>query len=52
MERNRPCSIPGTGSVRKLKRDLMATYEALHYKEKEILDVEAVQREKLKYRKH
>ena len=38
--------------VRKLKRDLMATYEALHYKEKEILDVEAVQREKLKYRKH
>lgn len=38
--------------VRKLKRDLMATYEALHYKEKEILEVEAVQREKLKYRKH
>ena len=38
--------------VRKIKRDLMATYEALHYKEKEILDVEAVQREKLKYRKH
>lgn len=38
--------------VRKLKRDLMATYEALHYKEKEILDVESVQREKLKYRKH
>lgn len=38
--------------VRKLKRDLMATYEALHYKEKDILDVEAVQREKLKYRKH
>lgn len=38
--------------VRRLKRDLMATYEALHYKEKEILDVEAVQREKLKYRKH
>lgn len=38
--------------VRKLKRDLMAVYGALHYKEKEILDVEAVQREKLKYRKH
>ena len=38
--------------VRKLKRDLMAAYEALHYKEKEILDVETVQREKLKYRKH
>ena len=38
--------------VRKLKRDLMATYEALHYKEKEILDIESVQREKLKYRKH
>jgi N-acetylneuraminate synthase len=38
--------------VRKLKRDLMAAYSALHYKEKEILDIEAVQREKLKYRKH
>lgn len=38
--------------VRKLKRDLMAAYAALHYKEKEILDIEAVQREKLKYRKH
>lgn len=38
--------------VRKLKRDLMATYSALHYKDKEILDIEAVQREKLKYRKH
>ena len=38
--------------VRKLKRDLLATYAALHYKEKEVLDIEAVQREKLKYRKH
>lgn len=38
--------------IRKLKRDLNATYEALHYKEKEILDIESVQREKLKYRKH
>ena len=38
--------------VRKLKRDLMATYAALHYKEKEVLDIEEVQREKLKYRKH
>ncbi len=38
--------------VRKLKRDLMATYAALRYKEKEILDVEAAQRDKLKYRKH
>ncbi len=38
--------------VRKLKRDLMAAYAALHYKEKEILDIEEVQREKLKYRKH
>ena len=46
-----PASLEPEG-VRKLKRDLMATYEALHYKEKEILDVEAVQREKLKYRKH
>lgn len=38
--------------MRKLKRNLNATYKALHYKEKEILDIEAVQREKLKYREH
>lgn len=37
--------------VRKLKRDLMATYEALRYKDSEVLELEAVQREKLKYRK-
>ncbi len=37
--------------VRKLKRNLMAVYQSLNYKEKEILDIEAVQREKLKYRK-
>lgn len=36
--------------VRKLKRDLMATYEALRYKDVEVLEIEAVQREKLKYR--
>ena len=36
--------------VRKLKRNLLATYEALHYKNEELLDVEKVQREKLKYR--
>lgn len=38
--------------VRKLKRDLIATYSALNYKEKEILDIEEVQRNKLKYREH
>ena len=38
--------------VRKLKRNLMAVYRSLNYKEKEILDIEAVQREKLKYRKN
>ncbi len=37
--------------VRKLVRDLNATYKALTYKKKEILDIEQVQREKLKYRK-
>ena len=37
--------------VRKLKRDLLATYEALHYKETEVLEIEAAQREKLKYRR-
>ena len=38
--------------VRKLRRNLMATYTALQYKKKDILDIEAVQRDKLKYRKH
>lgn len=38
--------------VRKLKRNLMAAYSALHYKEKEVLDIEMVQRNKLKYREH
>lgn len=38
--------------VRKLKRDLEAAYKALHAKPQEILPIEAVQREKLKYRKH
>lgn len=38
--------------IRKLKRNLMAVYSALHYKEKEILEIETVQREKLKYREH
>ena len=38
--------------IRKLKRDLMATYKALHYKKEEVLPIEQVQRDKLKYRKH
>lgn len=38
--------------VRKLKRDLEATYRALRYKDQEILPIEQVQRDKLKYRKH
>ncbi len=33
----------------KLTRDLNATYEALNYKSKEILDIEKPQRDKLKY---
>lgn len=37
--------------LRKLCRDLEATYNALNYKEKDILDIEMVQREKLKYKK-
>lgn len=37
--------------MRKLMRDLKATHQALTYKEKEILDIEKVQRDKLKYRK-
>jgi len=35
----------------KLVRDLNATYNTLNYKKTEILDIESVQREKLKFRK-
>lgn len=38
--------------IRKLKRDLDATYKALHFKKCELLEVEEVQRNKLKYREH
>lgn len=38
--------------VRKLVRNLNAVCEALSYKESEILPIEQVQRDKLKYRKH
>lgn len=38
------------GGMQKLVRDLHATYRALHYKAKDILDIEKAQREKLKYR--
>jgi sialic acid synthase len=37
--------------LRKLVRDLKAAHESLTYKEKEILDIEQVQRDKLKNRK-
>jgi len=37
--------------LRRLVRDLSATNKALHYKSKDVLDIEEVQREKLKYRK-
>jgi len=36
--------------IRRLKRDLGSTYKALTYKKEEILDIEKVQRDKLKYR--
>ena len=38
--------------VRKLVRNLNAVYESLTYKFQEILPIERVQRDKLKYRKH
>lgn len=38
--------------VRKLKRNLEQAYEALTFKSTEILPIEQVQRDKLKYRKH
>ncbi|SHG44764.1 N-acetylneuraminate synthase [Salegentibacter echinorum] len=37
--------------LRKLKRDLLAVEEALAFKEKDVLDIEQVQRRKLKYQK-
>lgn len=38
--------------IRKLVRNLNAVYDALSYKDSEILAIEQVQRDKLKYRKH
>lgn len=38
--------------VRKLVRNLNSTYKSLTYKPEEILPIEQVQRDKLKYRKH
>lgn len=38
--------------VRKLVRNLNAVYESMTYKREEILPIEQVQRDKLKYRKH
>ncbi len=38
--------------IRKLVRNLNAVHEALTYKNQEILPIEQVQRDKLKYRKH
>lgn len=40
--------MPG---LHKLVRDLQHSYDALQYKENEILEIESVQREKLKYKK-
>ncbi|NOQ24760.1 MAG: N-acetylneuraminate synthase [Bacteroidales bacterium] len=37
--------------VRKLKRNLLAVQKSLSYKKKDILDIEQVQRDKLKYKK-
>ena len=37
--------------LQKLTRDLNAAYEALHFKENDILPIEQVQRDKLKNRK-
>ena len=37
--------------LRKLCRDLYATYEALTFKQQDILAIEDVQRKKLKYQK-
>jgi N-acetylneuraminate synthase len=39
------------GGLQQLVRDLSATFKALQFKPKEILDIESIQRDKLKYRK-
>ena len=44
-------SLEPTG-LRKLNRDLKATYKSLTFKEKEILNIEKIQREKLKFKKN
>ena len=38
--------------MRKLSRDLRASHQALNYKKTDILDIEKVQREKLKYKRN
>ena len=43
-------SLEPTG-LRKLSRDLKATHKALTYKQSDILDIEKVQRDKLKFRR-
>ena len=43
-------SLEPTG-LRKLSRDLKAAHKSLTYKQSDILDVEKVQRDKLKYRR-
>jgi sialic acid synthase len=43
-------SLEPTG-LRKLARDLKATHKALNVKQSDILPIEQVQRDKLKYRK-
>ena len=50
MERHQAISSLEPDGVRRLKRDLEAVHLALNYKEKEILDIEIEQRNKLKYR--
>ena len=42
-------SLEPTG-LRKLSRDLKATYKSLTYKQSDILSIEQVQRDKLKFR--
>ena len=38
--------------IKQLVKDLQAVYEALSYKDEDILPIEQIQRDKLKYRKH
>ena len=51
MERTDHAASLEPSGLSKLVRNLHASFESLNYKDSEILDIEKVQRDKLKFRK-